>query len=122
MNRTSLAMQPTIAVDFDHTITDHSGDPYKPGGETPNKEMIEYVRHLKDEKNYTIIIWTARPWSQASHIVGLLTMWEVPYNGVKMEKGGADCYIDDKAVNHLHDSEYPEGVEGLVAGKNSTFS
>ncbi|QSG06346.1 hypothetical protein HSR121_2013 [Halapricum desulfuricans] len=75
--------------------------------------MVEYVRWLKDEKHYTIIIWTARPWSHANHIAGLLTMWEVPYNGLKMEKGGAEVYLDDKAVNHT-DEEWQDRLEAMA--------
>ncbi|SEL19878.1 hypothetical protein [Haloferax larsenii] len=91
-----------IAIDFDKTLTDDSGDPYKAGGETPDEEMVEFVRSLKEDLNYDIIVWTARPWSHAGHIAGLLTMWGVPYNGLKCEKGGAEVYVDDRAVNHNH--------------------
>jgi trehalose-6-phosphatase len=103
-----------IAVDFDHTLTEDSGDPYQPGGETPNEEMIEYVQSLKEERNEEIIIWTARPWSHAQHIAGLLTIWGVPYNGIRCEKGGADAYLDDKAVNHVINPEWQDGVESLT--------
>jgi len=96
-------MPPVIAVDFDKTLTSESGDPYQPGGESPDEDMVEYIQFLKEERNYAIVVWTARPWSQASHIAGLLTMWQVPYNGLKCEKGGADVYLDDKALNHADD-------------------
>ncbi|UBF22637.1 haloacid dehydrogenase superfamily protein [Halorubrum tailed virus 25] len=99
-----------IAIDFDNTLTADSGDPYKVGDETPNEEMVEYVRWLKEERNEEIVVWTARPWNHAGHIAGLLTMWGVPYNGLKCEKGGADVYVDDKAVNHLTDPDWKEGV------------
>lgn len=102
-----------IAIDFDKTLTRDSGDPYKTGGETPDEEMVEFVRSLKEDHQYDIIIWTARPWKHAAHIAGLLTMWEVPYNGLKMEKGGADCYVDDRAVNHNH-PEWQDRVFGLT--------
>jgi trehalose-6-phosphatase len=103
-----------IAIDFDNTLTEDSGDPYKPGGETPNDKMIEYVRGLKEEQNEDIIIWTARPWSHAQHIAGLLTMWGVPFNGLQMEKGGADVYVDDRAVNHTNDPDWQEGVTRIT--------
>lgn len=102
-----------IAVDFDKTLTSDSGDPYKVGDEQPDEEMVEFVRSLKEEQNYDIVVWTARPWSHAQHIASLLTQWGVPYNGLKMEKGGADCYLDDKAVNH-NDPEWESRVHGLV--------
>lgn len=99
-----------IAIDFDHTLTEDSGDPYKVGGEIPNQEVVDHVRWLKEEQNEEIVIWTARPWSQAHHIAGLLTMWKVPYNGIKMEKGGADVYLDDKVVNHTTDKDWKERI------------
>ena len=107
-------MPPVIAVDFDHTLTMDSGDPYRKGDEVPNEEMIEYVKHLKEDRHCAIVVWTARPWSHAAHVAGLLTMWGVPHNGLKMEKGGAEAYIDDKAVNHtLSESFYGE-VDQLI--------
>jgi len=87
-----------IAIDFDKTLTEDSGDPYKVGGEVPNEEMVEYVRRLKEDHYYDIIVWTARPWSHAQHVAGLLTQWGVQYNGLRMEKGGAHIYVDDRAM------------------------
>jgi hydroxymethylpyrimidine pyrophosphatase-like HAD family hydrolase len=104
-----------IAIDFDKTLTEDSGDPYRIGGETPNEEMVEYVRALKEEQNYDIIVWTARPWSHAQHIAGLLTQWGVQYNGMKCEKGGAHVYLDDKAVNHA-DEDWQTRVEEVANG------
>lgn len=93
-----------IAIDFDKTLTRESGDPYQAGGEEPDRKMVEFVKGLKEEDKFDIIIWTARPWDQAGHIAGLLTMWGVPYNGIKCEKGGAHVYLDDRAVNHNHEN------------------
>lgn len=93
---------PTIAIDFDKTLTEDSGDPYQTGGETPNEKLIEGVRHLKEVEHYDILIWTARPWDHARHIAGLCTQWGVPFNGLMCEKGGADAYVDDKAVCSTH--------------------
>mgnify|MGYP006297666421 CR=1 FL=1 len=106
-------MPPIIAVDFDKTLTVDSGDPFQPGGETPNTEMIEYIKEIRETKHYGVVIWTARPWSHASHIAGLLTMWEVPYTGLRCEKGGAEAYLDDKAVNHA-DADWQERLEEMA--------
>lgn len=106
-----------IAIDFDNTLTEDSGDPYKTGGESPNEEMVEYVRWLKEEQNEEIIIWTARPWAHAQHIAGLCIMWGVPFNGLLCGKGGADAYVDDKAVNHINDPDWQEGVS-RIAGEH----
>jgi nicotinamidase-related amidase len=104
-----------IAIDFDQTLTADSGDPYKPGGETPNRAMVDYVRWLKEERNHDIVIWTARPWSHAQHVAGLCTQWGVQFNGLMCAKGGADAYIDDKAVNHINERDWKESVERLAA-------
>lgn len=106
-----------IALDFDETLTESSGDPYQIGGETPNQEMVEYARWLKEDQHHSIIIWTARPWSHAAHIAGLCTMWGVPFNGLRCEKGGADAYVDDKAVNHITDDEWRNSVETVRRGE-----
>lgn len=103
-----------IAVDFDNTLTKESGDPYKCGGEQPNEEMVEYVQYLKEEQNENVIIWTARPWSHAEHIAGLCTMWGVQFNGLMCAKGGADCYLDDKAVTYNEDTDWRSGVEQTI--------
>ena len=103
-----------IAIDFDNTLTEDSGDPYKPGGETPNDEMVEYVRYLKEEQHEDIIIWTARPWCHAQHIAGLCIQWGVQFNGLYCGKGGAEAYVDDKAVNHTNDPDWREGVTRIT--------
>jgi trehalose-6-phosphatase len=91
---------PTIAIDFDNTLTEESGDPFQVGGETPNGDVIEDVQRLKENEHYTIIIWTARPWSHAQQIAGLCVLWGVPFNGIRCDKGGADAYLDDKSVTY----------------------
>ena len=47
----------------------------------------------------TVIVWTARPWSEANRIAAHLTEWEVPYHGIRCEKGSGDVYVDDKALS-----------------------
>lgn len=106
-----------IAIDFDKTLAKDSPDPYQIGGEEPDEEMVDFVRSLKEKKKYDIIIWTARPWKHASHIAGLLTMWEVPFNGIMCEKGGAHVYVDDRAVNH-NLPDWEDRVYGLADHDN----
>ena len=75
-------------IDFDGTLTlTDSGAPYQ--------EMIEKVRNLYYNGDI-IIIWTARLWEDAAHVAAWLTKHNVPYHGIKMEKGGSDIYIDDR--------------------------
>lgn len=88
----------TLNVDFDHTITCRETDEYlEPSQQSPNEELIEKLQEAY-YAGKTIIVWTARPWSDASQIVGMLTLWEVPYHGIMCHKGGSDCYVDDKAM------------------------
>ncbi len=59
--------------------------------------VIDYVRNLYFSGKYVIIIWTARQWCDAPELIGWLTKYSVPYHAVKMDKGAADLYIDDKS-------------------------
>lgn len=89
-----------ILVDYDHTLT-RTEDEYTNGSEEPNWEMISWVERMY-YRGHSIVVWTARPWSDAPHIVGNLTRWEVRWHGIRCEKGGGDVMIDDKAVNSLN--------------------
>ena len=74
------------------------GGPFWEREPEPNPVLIEKVRELYQAGN-VIIIWTARLWEYAPETVGWLTKHKVPFHGIYMSKGGADVYIDDKAVN-----------------------
>lgn len=95
-----------VAVDFDGTLTTGEGPPY---WQEDNKEFVDedVAEYIRDEykKGNSIIIWTARPWSQANNIAAHLTEWEIPYHGIRCEKGGAQIYVDDKTkpVEELHE-------------------
>lgn len=86
-----------LCVDFDHTIT-VTEDEYHFGSEKPNWPVINWIEE-QYFAGHTIIVWTARPWSEAAHMVARLTEWGVLFHGIRMAKGGADVYVDDKAVN-----------------------
>ncbi len=88
----------TLNVDFDHTITKATSDEYlPPRQQTPNRELIDKMWDAYFDGK-TIIIWTARPWRDAGELAGVLTMWDVPFHGLMMAKGGSDMYCDDKAI------------------------
>jgi hypothetical protein len=94
-----------INVDFDKTLTTGEGAAYwEEGEDDPDEEMVEWVNE-QYKSGHTIVIWTARPWSTAQQTVGMLTKWGVMWHGIRMEKGSADVYIDDKTVR-------PEEVGG----------
>lgn len=86
-----------IAVDFDGTLTQGKAKYWEGEVEEPREDMVEWLR----EQYYSganIMVWTARPWSQASTIAARLCEWEVPYHGIRCEKGGSGVYVDDKTV------------------------
>lgn len=83
-------------IDLDGTLT--YNEPW--WSETPkcNPVMKKYVRELVHD-GHVVIIWTARGWEHASKTVGWLIANEILFHGIRMDKGGADYYIDDKAIN-----------------------
>jgi len=80
-------------IDFDGTLT--TGE-YVDFPEA-NHLMTAKVKELAS-KGHVIIIWTARGWSQAPKLAAWLTLYSIPFHGIRMDKGGSDCYVDDKAV------------------------
>jgi len=94
-----------IAVDFDGTIT--TGDCRYWTGERPDPDerVCQWVREQYRD-GHTIIVWTARPWREANRIAAHLVEWDVPYHGIRCNKGSADAYVDDKAVpEHVLDTD-----------------
>lgn len=90
-------MTDRLMVDFDNTLTEADVAYWEGERETLAERVGEYVRqHYHD--GGTVIVWTARPWSEASTIAARLTEWEIPYHGIRCEKGSADVYLDDKAL------------------------
>jgi len=96
-----------IAVDFDNTLTKDNVRYWDDEDPVPDEEVIAAVRELYHNHAH-IVVWTARPWSEANVIEARLTEWGVKHHGVMCEKGSADLYIDDKAVRP------DEAVDGYV--------
>lgn len=84
--------------DFDNTLTESSVKWWTSETADPDTEMCQLVRDVYASGGF-VIIWTARPWSQAKNIAARLTEWRVPYHGIRCEKGSADFYIDDKMTD-----------------------
>lgn len=101
----------TILVDFDNTLA-LKDDEYALGDETPNGPVIERVRELYF-LGHTVIVWTARQWSDASYVAGYCTMHDIPYHGLQMGKGGGDAMLDDKAVS-VNDLAWPEHLDAVL--------
>ncbi|EMA40191.1 hypothetical protein [Halococcus hamelinensis] len=109
-----------IAVDFDKTLTAGEEGYITEEAEDPNEEMVEWVNY-QYRKGNTIIIWTARPWEAAQETVARLTEWGIDWHGIRMEKGHADVYVDDKGTtpsDELLDSGFDgDGEVGPGEGK-----
>lgn len=87
-----------LHVDFDKTITEtYNGENYGIENLEPDEEMISSLRGVT-ESGRTIIVWTARPYSQAEFVAGWLTMHGCPFEGLKMNKGGGGKYVDDNSI------------------------
>ncbi|ELZ30848.1 hypothetical protein C474_10316 [Halogeometricum pallidum JCM 14848] len=84
-----------IAVDFDKTLTKGEESYITKRAEEPDEEMVEWVNY-QYRQGHTIIVWTARPWEAAQETVARLTEWGIDWHGLRMEKGHADVYVDDK--------------------------
>jgi hydroxymethylpyrimidine pyrophosphatase-like HAD family hydrolase len=89
--------KPLVAVDFDNTITDDNVRYWEGERPEPNHHVRQLVRDIYHNHGH-VLIWTARPWAEANRIAAHLAEWEIPYHGIRCEKGSADAYIDDKAV------------------------
>ena len=89
--------QHRIAVDFDKTLTGGEESYITEAAEEAVEEMVEWVNY-QYRRGHTIIVWTARPWEAAQETVARLTEWGVDWHGLRMEKGHADVYVDDKGT------------------------
>lgn len=89
-------MTDLIMVDIDGTLTKGENKHWEQEP-VPDKEMIETVNNLYKKGNH-IIIWTARSWDSVRKTVAWLEKHGVWYHGIRMNKGGADLYIDDKTI------------------------
>lgn len=86
-----------IAVDMDGTLCE--GEFWGEGDPEPIPEMIERVRKWY-HKGAHIIIYTARFTHHYPATHAWLIKHGVPFHGITMQmKPGADCYLDDKALN-----------------------
>lgn len=87
-----------VNVNFDGTLTCENVEYWN--GERPDvdEEVAQWVCEQYHSGNI-VIVWTARPWSEANKIAAHLTEWEIPYHGIRCEKGAADLYVDDKMIH-----------------------
>lgn len=88
-----------VAVDLDKTLTKEGRWFVEDEEIVPDEETIEKVMNQVYKQGHVLIIWTARPWNVAEETVAWLRKHSVRFHGLQMEKGSADVYIDDKALN-----------------------
>jgi hypothetical protein len=86
-----------LFIDFDNTLTQSNVAYWDDERPTPDDAVCQAVREHYYEGG-TVVVWTARPWSEANTIAAHLTEWAVPYHGLRCEKGSGDMYVDDKAI------------------------
>jgi hydroxymethylpyrimidine pyrophosphatase-like HAD family hydrolase len=86
-----------LFIDFDNTLTEGDVEYWNDERPEPDQEVVDAVLEYYHNGG-TVVVWTARPWSEAQQIAAHLTEWGVPYHGVRCEKGSGDLYVDDKAI------------------------
>lgn len=88
-----------IGVDVDNTLTKGEARYWRDDEECKvDEEMKEVIQQLYRD-HHTIIIWTARPYRNASHLAAWLEKNDIRFHGLRMEKGSCDVYLDDKAID-----------------------
>ena len=94
-----------IAVDLDGTLS--VGECWNKDDEPkPIQEMIDFINGLY-LKGAHIVIYTARFPDMYQMTLAWLIKYGVLFHGINMRiKPGADCYIDDKAINIKQVSEF----------------
>jgi len=93
----NLESSDLLCVDFDGTITQDNVEYWNGERPQPDEAVIQAVREHYHNHGL-VIVWTARPWSEANQVASHLVEWEVPYHGIRANKGSADLYVDDKAM------------------------
>lgn len=104
-----------LMVDFDGTLTQGEARYWMDEVEEPVEEMLEWTRQQYFAGAH-VVVWTARPWSQAAVIAARLTEWGVPYHGIRCEKGGGSGYVDDKAARPHEVLERPAAELAIEDG------
>lgn len=107
----NLSKPLVIAVDLDGVIAEYDGWKGSNVIGVPKKGAQKYLQLLHDE-GWIIIIFTARPPTEANHVEAYLLKWGIPYDAVNKNindyfrdsltcKIFANVYLDDKAIGAL---------------------
>ncbi|REA00237.1 capsular biosynthesis protein [Haloferax sp. Atlit-6N] len=86
-----------VLVDFDNTLTEGDVAYWEGERPDPDDDVVDAVNECYFA-GCTVIIWTARPWSEAARLAAHLTEWGVRWHGLRCDKGSGDVYVDDKAL------------------------
>ena len=106
-------MTERLLVDFDNTLTEDNVQYWNGERPEPDDEVVDAVME-QYHRGKTVIVWTARPWSEASSIAAHLTEWGLPYHGIRCEKGSGDLYVDDKSIRPAPFAEQTADPESEV--------
>jgi uncharacterized HAD superfamily protein len=68
------------------------------------------------EAGHTLVIYTARSWSEFKMTKRWLDEHKIPFDALQMGKPVADCFIDDRAI---HFTEWSD-VMARLPGKTTT--
>jgi hypothetical protein len=88
----------TIFVDLDGTVCTEEKT-FERSLATPLPGARESLRKLKTE-GHTIIIYSARSWSELRVTENWLKENDIPFDGIHLGKPVASLWIDDRAVSH----------------------
>ena len=85
-----------IIIDLDGTICTEEKSNSRSMAKI-NKDAITSLKQLKKRK-FTVIIYTARPWTQYEMTLDWLKKNNVPFDQLYMGKPIGDYWIDDRAI------------------------
>jgi len=87
-----------IAVDLDGVLTNTTNWWEGMPEPEPRLDIIQKIKDLYYKKHFIIIIYTSRKETARKETEAWLRKYGIPFYAIVMEKMGAECYIDDKAI------------------------
>jgi capsule biosynthesis phosphatase len=85
-----------IVIDLDGTICTEEKQ-YSRSLARPMEGVVEALKHIKSQ-GYTIIIYSARTWSEYEMTVDWLSRHEILFDQLILGKPQGDYWIDDRAI------------------------
>lgn len=97
-----------LVIDIDGTICTEEKQ-FSRSLATPLAGAVESLKTLKKQGN-TIILYSARTWSEYEVTVDWLSRYEIPFDQLVLGKPQGDYWIDDRAISF---SNWEEVMEKL---------